>query len=641
MYYSNYISLFLAFICVRGVFGGGEDENGCLHVQRPVTVVAVGAPSSSSSAEEVDTLVAHRCGLDSGFTSAGGAGNDEDDLSLEKWEALGNALSRVWEARAHSILMGHKDFTFHIHGLSKATPEGHSHPMVWLSESYKPIVVCAGDVPPLRAACATLMNSTKKCMVTNYVHELPCLWTMLRPVIQRETQMALVESSLSQSLPPTTVVIHLRLHFQYQALKWPTEMMLRDRIPLNASRVMIMHQPYNVGNDSQDPIESKKNSIWQNVTEQIDKLLEMYASIARDACRGCPVHLVSNGVQQDFSTLVEAPILICTGSTFCLWAAMANTHTAHVCTTAAGGTQPELNSKTSDGDFYWMEGGIQNFGDNWMFKNGFRNSVHRAQHDLAFLKILLSEVPASGSAAANTNSVGAYTTSITTAVLAPSTVSNDVTRETKKGKIVLVLLSTSSDIPDMLNLERTLERVSGYHAIVVLHNGDLASNMGFRGVFKNAQFVELDDATWSRFPPGFNVSMVQNHFTKRKPFSYNHMIRFWMMDVFDHPALDDAEYYVRLDSDSCFTDEVNLTDLIRPTTVYVPNFRIVDDKNFRQGLLPAVEKYLNTHNIVPQIPSLWQEVLKYKGGRGFYNNFELVKLSFFRQPEGIFINTSC
>ena len=200
------------------------------------------------------------------------------------------------------------------------------------------------------------------------------MWTFMRPVIQRETQAVLVERSLYQELPPKTVAIHLRLHFQYGLRIWPTEKMLRDLIPVDASRVMILHQPYNVGNDYQDPIEGKEDPIWQNVTEHIDNLFGMHAQIAQDVCRGCPVHLVSNGIEQDFSTLVQATTLICTGSTFCLWAAMANTRTSHVCATAVGGTQPELNSDTSDGHFYWMEGGINNFGDHWMFKNGFQNN---------------------------------------------------------------------------------------------------------------------------------------------------------------------------------------------------------------------------------------------------------------------------
>ncbi len=196
-------------------------------------------------------------------------------------------------------------------------------------------------------------------------------------------------------------------------IEWPTEDMLRARISSDTSKVIIVHQPYNVrgaAHSSQDPIlEVGKHAsgAWKNVTAHLDRLTDMYKDISTRACSGCPVEIVSGSIQEDFALMVTAPVLICTGSTFCMWAAMANPYTSHVCSTGAGGAEPPVNSNSSSGNFHWMTGGISNKDDYWMFKDGFKSDAKynsmgaltrsgtekRAAHDIAFVDLLLRAVP--------------------------------------------------------------------------------------------------------------------------------------------------------------------------------------------------------------------------------------------------------
>ena len=65
------------------------------------------ASSLVTSTEVIDASVSHHWGLEGRFAAARWGDKGEDDLSLGKWVALGTALSRVWEARSHALLMGH------------------------------------------------------------------------------------------------------------------------------------------------------------------------------------------------------------------------------------------------------------------------------------------------------------------------------------------------------------------------------------------------------------------------------------------------------------------------------------------------------------------------------------------------------
>ena len=95
---------------------------------------------------------------------------------------------------------------------------------------------------------------------------------------------------------------------------------------------------------------------------------------------------------------------------------------------------------------------------------------------------------------------------------------------------------------------------------------------------------------------------------------------------------------MRMDTDSCFTSKADsaLPRLPDPNKyVYVVNKAEWPAYTVR-GLFEFTQAYINDHNIIPKNKVLWSHVLEWRkikqGLPSMYNNFEITKVSFFRQP---------
>ena len=161
---------------------------------------------------------------------------------------------------------------------------------------------------------------------------------------------------------------------------------------------------------------------------------------------------------------------------------------------------------------------------------------------------------------------------------------------------------------------------------------------------RKIQYVNVDQI-FNSFPPNFNpYSSEPNTFkymeSDRHKWAYQHMIRFWFRDIFRLPILDDVEYLMRLDLDSRLLGK--WPDIFRicrdRNLVYYGNDIIYDSDWILKGtalLKPTTVKYMEKKNITPKYPELWNQsfIENDLSVRGFFNNFEVSQVSFFRQPE--------
>lgn len=103
--------------------------------------------------------------------------------------------------------------------------------------------------------------------------------------------------------------------------------------------------------------------------------------------------------------------------------------------------------------------------------------------------------------------------------------------------------------------------------------------------------------------------------------------------------MDNVDYYMRLDLDSCFRDETpDLFPFMRAgatPAVYMANKILLEDPK-----LPSQRKvgsltlnYLRENNIVPKQMDMWVGAFPDDSIRLYYNNFEIGSVAFFRRPD--------
>jgi mannosyltransferase len=127
---------------------------------------------------------------------------------------------------------------------------------------------------------------------------------------------------------------------------------------------------------------------------------------------------------------------------------------------------------------------------------------------------------------------------------------------------------------------------------------------------------------------------------------YHHMCAFYAYQIFDHPRLQNVTYYLRLDTDSFIVEPI-CYDPIERTHSHNLSYAYIatsdDEAWLIQGLWMLVDAYANhTEGVEERMQAngfVWPEA------RGvpekvaeltfpyFYNNFEIVRLERFRQPD--------
>ena len=130
----------------------------------------------------------------------------------------------------------------------------------------------------------------------------------------------------------------------------------------------------------------------------------------------------------------------------------------------------------------------------------------------------------------------------------------------------------------------------------------------------------------------------------RRDWSYAQMMRFWTSKVFKHPAVQEYDLIMKIDSDACFMRQryVNLNPFYQEAPaleskyVYQTNYdgAVTGNPQFVENLYETARKYMKDNDITPSNPLLWQVIKNVWEDSGnmpvFSTHFEICRLSFFK-----------
>jgi hypothetical protein len=174
--------------------------------------------------------------------------------------------------------------------------------------------------------------------------------------------------------------------------------------------------------------------------------------------------------------------------------------------------------------------------------------------------------------------------------------------------------------------------------IIILHTGYPHSSdisLVLRSTKRQVLFRNVDHE-FASFPSGFNPYSIEPTWSKRGKWNYQHMIRFWFKLVFELPEVQQYDYIMRLDDDSQLLGTwFNVFGMMRrKNVVYFANEQLIDDEDRLPGTMKLKEvcfAYIKIANISPEDPRRLENAFVVNGIRTYYNNFEVMKIHFFRQ----------
>jgi hypothetical protein len=140
---------------------------------------------------------------------------------------------------------------------------------------------------------------------------------------------------------------------------------------------------------------------------------------------------------------------------------------------------------------------------------------------------------------------------------------------------------------------------------------------------------------WDSYPVGFDPVTTSNFWiVKDRKWGYQHMIRFFWRSVFLLPETANVAAYMRLDGDSCI-DNVRQSprSLLRGNVVYIKNHNFVDQPGVCREMERFMKDYVRYFNIKVANPGAWRSMFMSGGAAGFYNNLELMNISFWLRPD--------
>jgi mannosyltransferase len=143
-----------------------------------------------------------------------------------------------------------------------------------------------------------------------------------------------------------------------------------------------------------------------------------------------------------------------------------------------------------------------------------------------------------------------------------------------------------------------------------------------------------------------NLYFATSYVRLLKLSGYHHMCAFYTYQIFDHPRLRNVTYYLRLDTDSFILDPI-CYDPIERAHSHALSYAYVaastDDPWLTEGLWKLVDSYATRIEGIDE--RMKANGFVWPDGRGvpemmaeskfptIYNNFEIVRLERFRQPD--------
>jgi len=250
---------------------------------------------------------------------------DDNAAHYNGWysPAWGNLLSEYWEARGAAALAG-------------VNYEGSPIPgETWLSK-----LPFKHDSDPALKDLSALDKMCNDCTGGMFPHLCEGKWTRIRQMIRDDTQAALKNFAQEANVPlpafhENDVLVHIRLEPVHPQIAYYAKSFFDGRITKRVSRIILLSAEPQWGR----PI--------------LDSYFAMFEELCLHRQPQCIVDKQSGTQFADFAAIALAPTVFCSGSTYCLWAAMANRGKAimsshHI----ASGKMPHID------DWTWVAGHV-------------------------------------------------------------------------------------------------------------------------------------------------------------------------------------------------------------------------------------------------------------------------------------------
>lgn len=220
----------------------------------------------------------------------------------------------------------------------------------------------------------------------------------------------------------------------------------------------------------------------------------------------------------------------------------------------------------------------------------------------------------------------------------------------KNAVIVYLIKQVSQERlePSLKSLDRYFNQKFDY-PVVIFHENELGSEIETVRSWSTSkiEFIHLKDFLVHPDYPGLSVEQAERWSAGldggRKTFGYGYkqMCRFFLYGLFHHPRLANVDYYWRFDDDSYLTSPIDYDPfelMEKKGAVY--GYRAVEAENVRECLgldllWQEVKSFAKKENLSRR--HLNRLVANWKGsykGFNYYNNFEINKVSFWREHEG-------
>ena len=225
--------------------------------------------------------------------------------------------------------------------------------------------------------------------------------------------------------------------------------------------------------------------------------------------------------------------------------------------------------------------------------------------------------------------------------------------------IVSLVASRPSDIHNvalMASSLRHLQDASHPAPLLIFHEADFPEDAKSKiqqaaqvagGSLRPVEFHLLDFTSPAAFPAGFSEAGIKPSGSKRSPWGYHQMMRFWMTKVWEHPAIQRFSSVMRMDSDSCLT---------APSQAPIPSLCprycgkdsvpgdaapcdiVYNAHSVHDGKAPKLQKtilaYVRKHRIEPANADMWAVAKKpTKRLPNFDDNWEITSVPFMVRPD--------
>lgn len=215
----------------------------------------------------------------------------------------------------------------------------------------------------------------------------------------------------------------------------------------------------------------------------------------------------------------------------------------------------------------------------------------------------------------------------------------NITRQPRKsvvtldgpGKRAVIVLSTLPKVKLFVKLNHEF-LMQKWHDVIFAFNTE---GVNEKTVIDGIEVHNIDvKYLFDSFPPDLDPETTESTWVTKTKWGYHQMIRFFFRELFWLPEMENVSSYLRLDTDSCIWDvKTNPFGLLNGTVKYVSNVFQYDPEKVTKNLDYWVQDYINYFGVSPD-PAYFRKAftIRHKVGL-YYNNMEIVDISFFKRPE--------